>query len=180
MRINKEQTIAVMVDVQERLFPAMDLNMDLLKKSKMLIEGLSELDVPLLVTQQYTKGLGNTIPELSTIITGFSPIEKIAFSCCDENAFVEALEEEEPAYVILFGIESHVCVLQTAIDLKSMGYEPVIVADAIASRKATDMAIAMERFRHEGIMVTTVESLLFELLRMAGSPQFKAISKLVK
>ncbi|MGF7141124.1 isochorismatase family protein [Roseimarinus sediminis] len=180
MRINKEQSIAVMVDVQERLFPAMDMNMDLLKKSKMLIEGLSVLEVPMLVTQQYTKGLGKTIPDLSTIIADFSPIEKIAFSCCDENAFVEALEEEEPAYVILFGIESHVCVLQTAIDLKSMGYEPVIVADAIASRKAADMAIAMERFRHEGIMVTTVESLLFELLRMAGSPQFKAISKLVK
>lgn len=180
MRINKEQSIAVMVDVQERLFPAMDMNMDLLKKSKMLIEGLSELEVPLLVTQQYTKGLGKTIPELSTIIADFSPIEKIAFSCCDENAFVEALEEEEANFVILFGIESHVCVLQTAIDLKSMGYEPVIVADAIASRNAADMAIAMERFRHEGIMVTTVESLLFELLRMAGSPQFKAISKLVK
>lgn len=169
-----------MVDVQERLFPAMDLNMDLLKKCKMLIEGLNELELPLLITQQYTKGLGNTISELSTIITDFSPIEKITFSCCDENAFVEALEEEEPNFVLLFGIEAHVCVLQTAIDLKNMGYEPVIVADAIASRKAADMAITMERFRQEGIIVTTVESVLFELLGSAGSPQFKAISKLVK
>ena len=180
MRIEKVNTIAVVIDIQERLFPVMDQQEELIKSCKILIEGLQELKIELLATQQYTKGLGDTLPELKELIANFSPIEKTSFSCYDEPAFVEALDDSNAKNVIICGIEAHVCVLQTAVDLKQAGYNPIVVLDCISSRSAANKALAVERFRHEGIMVTGYESLLFELTRGAKAPEFKAISKLVK
>lgn len=180
MRIEKVNTIAVVIDIQERLFPVMDQQVELIKSCKILIEGLQELKIELLATQQYTKGLGDTLPELKELMANFSPIEKTSFSCYDEPAFVEALDDSNAKNVIICGIEAHVCVLQTAVDLKQAGYNPIVVLDCISSRSAANKALAVERFRHEGIMVTGYESLLFELTRGAKAPEFKAISKLVK
>lgn len=180
MRIEKENTVAVVIDIQERLLPVMSEKEKVLKSCTTLIQGLQELNVHLLVTQQYTKGLGETVPEISSIIKDFAPIEKTAFSCYDEPAFVDALEENDATNVIICGIESHVCVLQTAVDLKEAGYQPIVVWDCVSSRFEESKAIALERFRFEGIMVTTCESILFELTRGAKAPEFKAISKLIK
>lgn len=180
MRILKENTIGLIIDIQERLFPVMDNKESLLKNSMILVEGLQELSIPLLLTQQYSKGLGVTLPEIAELISNFTPIEKTAFSCCDEPLFIEALKKEEKTNVIICGIESHVCVLQTAIDLKSAGYNPIVVFDCVSSRKNDNKLMALERFKHEGIMVTGYESILFELTRGAKAPEFKAISKLVK
>ena len=180
MRIDKENTIAIVIDIQERLLPVMSEFETVLKNTAALIEGLSELDIHLIVTQQYTKGLGQTVPEISGLINGFSPIEKVSFSCYDEPAFVEALEEEDSMNLLICGIESHVCVLQTAVDLKDAGYRPIVVFDCVSSRKESDKQLALERYRHEGIMVTSYESILFELTRTSKSPHFKAISKIVK
>jgi isochorismate hydrolase len=180
MRIERNNSIGLVIDIQERLFPVMNEKEQLLKNSTILVQGLQVLGLKLLITQQYTRGLGETLPELSALINNFSPIEKTAFSCYDEPSFVAALEENDVKNVIICGIESHVCVLQTAIDLKAAGYNPVVVMDCVSSRKEADKVLALERFRHEGIMVTGYESVLFELTRGAKEPGFKDISALVK
>ncbi|MDA3880323.1 MAG: hydrolase [Prolixibacteraceae bacterium] len=180
MKLRKENTLGVVIDIQERLFPVMSNKELLLENCKKLIGGLNVLETPLLVTQQYTKGLGATLPELSDMVNEFSPIEKTSFSCYDEPDFIGALEETDRKNVIICGIESHVCVLQTALDLKEAGYSPVVVFDCISSRNESDKALALERFRHEGIMVSGTESVLFELTKGAKAPEFKAISKIVK
>ncbi|MBN2805227.1 MAG: hydrolase [Prolixibacteraceae bacterium] len=180
MRIEKQKTIAVMIDIQERLFPAMAGKEKLLDHALKLLKGLVSLKVPVLVTEQYTKGLGQTLPELSACIPDFLPIEKRSFSCYDSPAFVEALEEEDAPNIILFGIESHVCLLQTAIDLKGAGYLPVVVADCTTSRKESDWKLALERFRYEGILISSYESILFELTRSSESEHFRSISQIVK
>ncbi len=152
----------------------------LLRNCTLLIEGLQLLGIPLIVTQQYSKGLGNTLPEIQEIIRDFSYFEKRDFSCCGEDEVVSRIHATHASDILLCGIESHVCVLQTALDLKMLGFNPVIVADAVSSRFKMNRKLAADRFRFEGIMMTSVESVLFELLQSSASPEFKAISALVK
>ncbi len=180
MRILRENTIGLVIDIQERLVPLMEENEQLVENCSKLIQGLQILGLPLLVTQQYTKGLGETIDEIKSLIPDFQYIEKKDFSCLDEPVFAEKLALSGAKNVIICGIESHVCVLQTAIDLKASGYNPVVVFDCVSSRSFDTIDLAAERFRYEGIMMTSMESILFELTRSAGAPGFKEISKLVK
>ncbi len=180
MRITKENTIGLVIDMQERLFPVMYEKEALLKNCTTLLNGLNELSIRTIVTQQYTKGLGETIPEITATIPNFEYIEKKDFSCCDEPTVAAKLKEVGAKNVIICGIESHVCVLQTAVDLKEAGINPVVVMDCVSSRVKESIEIAKERFRFEGIMMTSCESILFELTRTAGAPEFRAISKLVK
>lgn len=180
MRITKEKTIGLIIDIQERLFPVMWENEALLQNCTILIKGLEVLQIPTITTQQYTKGLGNTLPEIKAAITDFTFIEKRNFSCCDEPNIIEKLKGMDAKNVIICGIESHVCVLQTAIDLKDSGLNPIVVMDCVSSRTAKNIELAKERFRFEGIMMASYESVLFELTRSAGAAEFKAISKLVK
>ncbi len=180
MRITKENTVGLIIDIQERLFPVMWKKEVLLKNCKSLIQGLQELKTPLITTQQYTKGLGKTLGELKAIIPRFTYIEKHDFSCYDEPTFSEKLNESGAKNIIICGIESHVCVLQTAIDLKDSGFNPIVVMDCVSSRTAENIEMAKERFRFEGIMMTSYESILFELTRSSGVPEFRAISNLVK
>jgi nicotinamidase-related amidase len=145
-----------------------------------LISGLQLLEAPLLVTQQYTKGLGETVDPIRSAFERFEPIEKTAFSCLDEPAFADALEKSGRRFVIIGGIEAHVCLLQTSMDLLDTGYVPVVIEDCTSSRKANDKQVAIERMRSSGVIVTTSESVLFELCRYSGTDTFKALSKLVK
>lgn len=180
MRITKENTIGLVIDIQERLVPAMFEKETLLKNCQVLINGLNELGVQFVVTQQYTKGLGDTAEQIREVVPCFNYIEKRDFSCCDEPVFAEKLKDLDAKNIIICGIESHVCVLQTAVDLKAAGYNPVVVLDCVSSRVPASIELAKERFRFEGIMMTSYESILFELTRSAAAPEFKAISKLVK
>jgi Amidases related to nicotinamidase len=180
MRILRDDSIGLVIDIQERLVPAMEENEVFVENSKKLIQGLQILGLPLLVTQQYTKGLGETIEDVKALIPDFQYIEKKDFSCFEEPVFAEKLAVSGKKNVIICGIESHVCVLQTAIDLKAAGYVPVVVMDCVSSRSFDNVDLAAERFRHEGIMMTSFESILFELTRSAGANGFKEISKLVK
>jgi nicotinamidase-related amidase len=180
MRIQKEKAIGLVIDLQERLVPVMEEPGILIENCKKLISGFEILNIPVLVTQQYTKGLGETIEEVKSVIKDFQPIEKRDFSCYDEPSIAEKLALSSAVYVIICGIESHVCVLQTAIDLKDAGYHPVVVMDCISSRSFDDMDLAAERFRHEGIVMASLESVLFEMTRSSASPEFKEISKLLK
>jgi nicotinamidase-related amidase len=180
MRISKEHTIGLVIDIQERLVPVMEEKELLLENCQKLISGLQILGLPILVTQQYTNGLGETVEEIKSIFPDFQYIEKKDFSCFDEPVFAEKIALSGAKNVIICGIESHVCVLQTAIDLKEAGYNPIVVFDCISSRSFDNVDLAAERFRYEGILMTSMESILFELTRSAGAPEFREISKLVK
>jgi nicotinamidase-related amidase len=180
MRIQIDKAAALIIDFQEKLYPHIFENTDLQKNVSRLIEGLKVLEVPILVTEQYRKGLGSTILPLKNILTGIESFEKISFSCCDDHNFMNALHKLERNVLIIAGIEAHVCVLQTVIDLMSKGFTPVVVTDCISSRKEYDKKMAIERIKHEGAMLATYESVLFELCRLAGNEKFKLISSIVK
>ncbi|MDP2335778.1 MAG: hydrolase [Bacteroidota bacterium] len=180
MRILKEYTIGLVIDIQERLIPVIEESEQLIENCIKLIQGFQILGLPFLVTQQYTKGLGETVGEIKAAIKDFQYIEKKDFSCYDEPVVAEKLAVSGVENVILCGIEAHVCVLQTAIDLKEAGYNPVVVMDCVSSRSFDNVDLAAERFRYEGVMMTSLESILFELTRSAAAPEFKEISKLVK
>ncbi len=180
MRVTTDNSIGIVLDMQSKLFPYIHENKKLIKSSGILIRGLKELNVKLVVTQQYTKGLGGTLDSINEILGEYKHIEKTAFSCCGEPEFNETLAVAAKKFVIITGIETHVCVLQTAVDLLGRGYIPVIVEDCVSSRNMNDKNIAIERMRQAGAYITTYESILFELLRKSGTDTFKAISKLVK
>ncbi len=180
MRILRDKTAALVIDFQERLFPFIHDHERLLKNVPTLLEGFKILKVPVFVTEQYVKGLGPTVQPIAAVLDGIVRIEKATFSCCDEPKFMLELASLAMENVIILGIESHVCVLQTVIDLIGNGYHPVVVEDCISSRKESDKQIALERMRQEGAFITTYESILFELLRSSGTEEFKAISKLIK
>jgi hypothetical protein len=180
MRILRENTIGIFIDIQEKLFPHIQ-EMDQLEQNLItLAAGLKVLEIPFLVTEQYPKGLGFTILPLKMAIGDYSAIEKTAFSCCDEPQFANILSVTGKKNVILCGIETHVCVLQTALDLLQAGYQPIVIEDCVSSRKLTDKHTAIGRLRQEGAIITSLESILFELTRYSGTETFKAISKLVK
>ena len=167
MRIIKDNTVAVIIDIQERLFPHMFNKLQLEKNVEILLNGLEILGIPILLTEQYSKGLGSTIPSIQTNLNTIKPIEKITFSCCGENRFITELNKINKKYVLLAGIETHVCVLQTVLDLVEFGYQPVLVEDCVSSRKENDKLIAIERIRNSGAIITTYESVLLELCQIA-------------
>lgn len=180
MRILRENTIGLFIDIQDRLFPHM-LDMEQVEQNLItLTAALKVLEIPFLVTEQYTKGLGFTIQLLRIALGEYQAIEKTTFSCCDEPAFMNAISTGGKKNILLCGIETHVCVLQTAIDLLETGYQPVVIEDCVSSRKLSDKNTAIERMRQEGVIITSLESVLFELTRNSGTEIFKAISKLVK
>ncbi|MCK5066746.1 MAG: hydrolase [Bacteroidales bacterium] len=180
MRIEKKQSAGLVIDIQEKLYPHMDQKEELLRKTSTLLEGFRVLQIPLLITEQYPKGLGPTLEPVSLILEREQVIEKISFSCCDEPVVSDKLKSLDRNTIIICGIEAHVCVLQTVVDLVEQGYRAVVVEDCISSRNPVDRRVAVERMRSEGAIITTCESVLFELARVAGTDEFKAISRLVK
>ncbi|MFC2098171.1 hydrolase [Bacteroidota bacterium] len=180
MRIPRDNTAALIIDIQERLFPHIHNNEIVASNTEILVRGLQVLDIPVYVTQQYSKGLGRTIPAIEGLFDSFSHIEKTAFSCCDEPDLIKALETSGRKNIIIAGIESHVCVLQTVIDLIGLEYVPVVIEDCVSSRKLSDKKTAMDRMSMEGAILSSYESILFELCRFSGTEEFKVISKLVK
>lgn len=176
MRIEREQAVALVVDYQGKLVPVMHEQEELLRRSKILLEGLKLLEVPMYITQQYTKGLGMTVDGIMEAAGTTEYIDKIAFTAYDSVKW----KLRGKKFVIVCGIEAHICVLQTVIDLKAAGYVPVLVADCVSSRKESDKQVALERARQEGAIVTTYESLLFELLKVAGTDISKAIQRLIR
>ncbi|PLX66800.1 MAG: hydrolase [Denitrovibrio sp.] len=179
-KLTSENTAIVVIDVQERLVVAMDeeIYADMLSNTSKLVKGANVLGLPVLCTQQYTKGLGGTVSELSGDIDGF--IEKVTFSCCGEESFKQALNDNGIKNVVVAGMETHVCVLQTVLDLLEDGYNVHVAADAVCSRSDFNWEIALEMMGKAGAVVTCAETVLFMLLGKAGTPEFKEISKIVK
>lgn len=181
MRILKELSALIVIDVQERLFPHIFAYENTEINICKLIDGIKALSLPIIVTEQYVKGLGGTIPGVVNALgSHYQPIEKMAFSCCGEDKFTNQLKDSDIKHPIICGIESHVCVLQTTLDLIADGLQPVVIEDCVSSRNPNDKVIAINRMRIEGAIISTCESILFELLQVSGTPEFKAISKIVK
>lgn len=179
MRILAENTSCIVIDYQEKILPAMADKEALVANSVTLLKGLKALGIPMLLTTQYAKGLGNNIPEICEAMGTEEAIDKTTFSAYETEAVYEALDKTKKN-VIICGIEAHICVLQTAIDLKAAGYQPIIVTDCVSSRRENDKAFGIVRAEQEGVLLTTKEALLFELTRKAGGPVFKEISSLIK
>lgn len=181
MRILAQDTVGLIIDYQDRIIPVMDKREELIHNTLRLIEGLKTLQIPKVVTQQYTKGLGVTIgPIANALGEDCMYHDKITFSCLDTKEILEELQNYNKKNVIVCGIEAHVCVLQTVIDLIEHGYNVILVEDCISSRKVNDKKIALKRLAAEGAILTTYESILFELTRESGTEIFKVISKIIK
>lgn len=180
MRINRENTIGLVVDFQEKLIPAIPNKDEIIKNSLKLLEGLRLFNVPVIVTQQNTKGLGSTIPEINKAIGNFSYIEKNTFSCYREPAFIRVLNRVGKRNVIIIGVEAHICILQTALDLIYNNFTPVIIEDCIGSSNVNDKHVAVWRLRDVGSIITTSEAMLFELCRESGTDEFKKLLNIIK
>lgn len=178
--LRREDTAVVVVDVQDRLLPHIANSEETVRNCRILIEGAKILGLPLLLTEQYPKGLGPTTPALLEALGATRKIEKLSFSCAGSEEFRQALSDLNRRQLVLCGIESHVCVIQTALDLLAGGAQVHIAADAISSRRAEHRLLALERLRREGAIITVVESVLFELMEVAGTDEFKAIAKLIR
>ncbi len=178
MRISTENTACIVVDYQERILPTIAKKEELIETSVKLLEGLKILGVPMCITGQYTKGLGLNIKEIHEAAGTEEYYDKIVFSCAKVDGVKEAIRGKKN--IVLCGIETHVCVMQTALDLLDMGYQPIVIEDCVSSRNLNDKKYALKRMRDAGVIITTYEALLFELLERAGSDTFKQISNLVK
>ncbi len=180
-RLPREGTVLVVVDVQQRLVPAMDPPVveRTVRNIRRLLEGARILGLPVLFTEQYPAGLGPTIPELEPAQAG-PPLEKITFGCGGEPGFLPALRARGAKRVLLTGMEAHVCVYQTLLDLLGADLPVHLVRDAVCSRHRENYQAALENASLAGAVLTTTEMALFQLLERAGTPQFKAISALVK
>ena len=180
-RIVKDDAVLVVVDLQERMIPAMYGGAGAVTEAVKLIKGFLAVGCPVLVTQQYTKGLGESVAEVREAFEPFEHIEKSSFSVMGDEHFREALKQTGRKSVALCGVEAHVCVLQSALDLLEAGYDVFLANDAVSSRKERDEQPAIIRMIHSGVTPATVESILFELLdNDSKSETFKAISRLIK
>ena len=162
-----------MVDVQEKLFPHVS-NKEIIEKNLItLIKGLKLHNLPFIINEQYKKGLGETLPSLRELIDDDPHFEKVTFSCCQNEPSLEAIKKSGKNVVIVAGIETHVCVLQTCLDLLEEGFTPVLVTDCVSSREDYNTIMAIERMVQAGVIPTTNESILFELTLSAKNPVFK-------
>ncbi len=176
-----EDTMLVIVDVQGKLAQLMADKEELFANLERLIRGADVLELPILWTEQYPKGLGPTIQPLAELLAPTrQPMPKVSFSCCGCPAFVEALQATGRRQVLLAGIETHVCVYQTTADLLSAGYEVQVMGDAVSSRTARNREIGLQRMRDLGAAVTSVEMALFELQRVARGDRFRALARIVR
>jgi nicotinamidase-related amidase len=178
--LDTENTVLVVIDIQDRILRAMHDKERLLQNLIKLIKGVRVLEVPVVLTEQYPAGLGPTLPEVAQILPDVRPVAKFCFSGCDEEHFREALESLNRRQVLLAGIEAHVCVYQTAMDLLRAGYGVHVVVDCISSRDARNKEVSIMKMNSAGISLTTAEMALFELLKVARGDRFKQISNIVK
>jgi hypothetical protein len=174
-------TIVSLIDVQQRLYSAIPSAEVCLPKQKLMLNAATELEVDVIITEQYPKGLGATIPELMDLcLPKWSILEKSSFSCFRSSDFRKTMKVKPVKSIALMGVESHVCVQQTAFDALNSGLDVYLLVDACASRNQCDMDIAVANMRQNGIIVTTVEAFIFGLLRDSAHPKFRTISKLIR
>lgn len=177
MLLNKDDSIILLVDVQEKLIPAVQNHAQLLERCQWVLKLAKKMEVPILASEQYPKGLGPTSDSLRSYINQDDLVEKIYFSCMKEPNYLKRLNHHHKNQLIIMGMEAHVCVLQTAMDMQESGFSVYVVADAVSSRNEEDMKYGLKRMKHQGIHLITAEMIFFEWLRHAGMSEFKSLSK---
>lgn len=177
--IDKDDAILVIIDLQERLMQAMKNRDKVYKNTNLLLSAAYQLGIPVLVTEQYPKGLGATVPEIKSNLKEYRYIEKISFNACGDK-MISFLNSSDRHTVIMTGSETHVCVFQTVRDLIIRGYQVHVVRDAVCSRFDENHENGLALMRDLGAVITNAETVVFDLLKVAGTPEFKAISPLVK
>ena len=178
--LDEKDCCLVVVDVQGKLAQLMHDKDNLFKNIRILIQSAKILDIPILWCQQVPSALGPTVPEIAELLGGCEPVNKSSFSCCLCEEFNNKLEELGRKQVLLCGIETHVCVYQTAVELIERDYEVDVIADAVSSRTLDNKQIGLNRIAEEGARISSTEMALFEILRTADHPAFKQLAKLVK
>ena len=175
-----ENTAFVAIDFQEKLMPVMSETQQLESQSVKLLKGMAALGIPGIVTQQYTKGIGETVPAIAEALGDFHHVEKYSFSCMANEEFVAELEALGKKDIIVCGIEAHICVQQTVLQLLEAGYNVYVAVDCISSRNIEDKMWSITRMGEAGAVITTYESILYEILRDSKAEGFKAVSAIVK
>ncbi|MGE5682982.1 MAG: hydrolase [Bacillota bacterium] len=178
--LSREKTALLVIDIQERILGVMQSPEEVVSNTLKLIRGFKVLDLPIFHTEQYPKGLGLTVKEIAEELSGLEPVQKLSFSCSGAGELFPTLKLKNISQLVVCGIESHVCVQQTVLDLLANDFQVDVAADAVSSRKDKDYRISLERMARNGAEVTTTESILFELLNVCGTDEFKSISKIVK
>ena len=178
--LKTENVLLLLVDIQGKLAHLMHEKELLFKHLQQLIKGIQVLGVPILWVEQNPIGLGPTIPEIAGMLPDVKPISKMSFSSCRNDRFLQALKNLNRKQALIAGIETHICVYQTAADLVAMGVEVQVVTDAVSSRNAENKAIGLQKMRDAGATLTSVETALFELLKVAEGEPFKEILRIVK
>jgi nicotinamidase-related amidase len=179
-RLEKDRVCLVVIDMQERFRALIQGMTGVTDACGRLVRFFDKLALPILVTEHYPQRLGETMGELREVVPGFQPLEKITFSCADDAGFTAALAGTGRDQVILCGIETHVCVYQTARDLLARGLQVAVAADAVSSRSVHDRRVALQRMRDVGAQIMTVEMILFEILREARTPDFKRVADILR
>ena len=178
--LSRNNSALVIIDIQERLVAAMSKRDKVIENCIHLIEASRLLQIPVILTEQYPKGLGPTVDKIKDVISTYEPIEKVTFDCTGTQGFLEKIKTHNRTHIILTGMESHVCVLQTCLSLLKEGYAVHLVSDAVCSRNEEDFLTGKEMMRDAGAVITSTEIVLFQLLEKAGTPEFKTISKRIK
>ena len=180
MLMRREQSLLLIVDIQEKLAPAILQADDVVANTIKLLHAAKQLNVPILASEQYPNGLGRTIPVLRELLPADSLFDKPHFSCLGETGVADRLRQQQRKQIIICGMEAHVCVLQTAMDIKAAGFESIVVADAVSSRRAESRELGIARMRDAEIAIVNTEMVLFEWLGQAGTSEFKALLPLIK
>ena len=180
MLIEHDKSCLLIVDVQEKLAPAMTEPAAVIRNAGILMQAAARLAIPLLVSEQYPQGLGATVPELRALAPDSARVAKLSFSCATDPTLRQRIAAAQRPLIVIAGMEAHVCVLQSALGLRQAGYEAVVVADAISARTPANREAALQRMRENGVEVATTEMVLFEWLGQAGTPEFKELSRLIR
>lgn len=179
--LDRDKAVLCVVDIQERLAAAMAERERVIEAARRMIVSARRLNVPIVLTEQYPRGIGPTEPVLVEALgEAYAPIEKLHFSCCRENPFAARLQEFARPQVILCGMETHVCLLATCLDLLHDGFQVHALADGICSRDASHKELALQQMRQASAVVTCVEAAVYQLLGRAGTPEFKDLLPLFK
>jgi nicotinamidase-related amidase len=176
----RRKTTLVVVDIQEKFMPVIFEIDRVVENTKKLVRAFQAMKIPVIFTQQYTKGLGPTAEEIAQLFGDEKPIEKIEFSCMENKEFLKRMKGFGVKDLVICGIEAHVCILQTALDAIKQGFRVYIVQDATSSRNKSDWKTAMRRARQSGAFIVSTEMIIFQLLRKAGTQEFKEIQRIVK
>ena len=180
MLIDASSAFLTVIDMQERLLPVMADSEAIERNCSILLQAANQMNVPSLVSEQYPKGLGQTVPTLAGFAKGDAIFSKVEFSCARDSALIKQMEQFGRKQAILCGIEAHICVLQTALELQQQGFEVFVAVDAIGSRSQASKIVASDRMSAAGISLVTTEMAVFEMVRTAAAPQFKTLSKLIQ